>query len=291
MIQKVFKSLFFALILMSCSKSSIEIHGHRGARGLMPENSIPAMIKALELDVDVLELDVVVTKDQRVILSHEPWLSHEICLDPNNNPIYESTEKAYNIYELTLEQVQKAECGLLEHPRFGEQKKTKAYKPRLGEVVDTVNQWLATHAPRKKIKYNIEIKSQPTWDDVFTPPYEEFCDLVLGVIKRKDITAQVIIQSFDVRTLNYLHQIQAPVQLALLVDENEQYQEKLNQLEFIPEILSPHFSLVDEDLMKFTQSFKMQVIPWTVNEEKEAVRLKQLQVHGIITDYPDRIKK
>lgn len=282
--------LFVMIAMSACSRYQPEIHGHRGARGLMPENTIPAMIKALELGVDVLELDVVISKDQRVMVSHEPWLSHEICLDPNRNPIYKSTEQAYNIYLLSMEQIQQAECGLLGNSRFEEQQKIKAYKPRLGELIDTVNAWIEANAPRRKVKFNIEIKSRPEWDHIFTPGFEEFCDLVLGVIKRKDVLDRSIIQSFDVRSLNYLHQIQAPLPLALLVDEDEDCVQKMQELNFVPSILSPHYSLVDEALMSYAQSLKMQVIPWTVNSEIEAERLFKLRVHGLITDYPDRIK-
>ena len=278
-------------LLGACAKYSPEIQGHRGARGLMPENTIPGFIKALELGVDVLELDVVISKDQRVMVSHEPWLSHEICLDPNKNPIYQSTEQAYNMYELTMEQIQQAECGLLPHTRFAEQKKISAYKPRLGEVIDTVNAWIKENEPKRKIRYNIEIKSRPEWDDVFTPGFEEFCDLVLGVIKRKDATHVSTLQSFDVRSLNYLNQIKAPVDLVLLVDENENYLEKIKQLQFTPKILSPHYSLVSSTLMEYARSHNMKVIPWTVNDVQEANRLFKLHVDGLITDYPDRINK
>ena len=115
-----------------------DIQGHRGARGLRPENTIPAFLMALDSGVTTIELDVAITKDKRVVVSHEPWMSAEICLDPNGNDIPKKEEMKYNIYQMTYEQVKQFDCGLKPHERFPEQQKMKIHKPLLSDVIIAV---------------------------------------------------------------------------------------------------------------------------------------------------------
>ena len=137
MLKKPFHFLAIAILISACSnseptrseveesttKKSIDYQGHRGCRGLLPENTIPAFKKALDLGVKTLEMDVVITKDKQVILSHEPWFSHEIALDPEGNPIQLETETSHRIYQMTFEETQNYDVGSKDHPRFPEQEK------------------------------------------------------------------------------------------------------------------------------------------------------------------------
>ncbi len=113
--------------------------GHRGCRGLMPENTIPAMIHALDIGVTTLEMDVVITKDKKVILSHEPWFGQEITTKPDGSTMGPREERKYNIYWMTYEQTKTFDVGLKPHPRFAQQQKMKITKPLLSEVIDTIN--------------------------------------------------------------------------------------------------------------------------------------------------------
>lgn len=112
--------------------------GHRGCRGLMPENTLPAMLHALDMQVTTLEMDVVITKDKHVILSHEPFFNHEITTKPNGTYVNQEEERGLNIYAMTFPETQKYDVGLKPHPRFPQQQKLKAKKPLLSEVIDNV---------------------------------------------------------------------------------------------------------------------------------------------------------
>jgi glycerophosphoryl diester phosphodiesterase len=118
--------------------------GHRGCRGLMPENTIPAMKTALDLGVTTLEMDIVFTKDKQAILSHEPFFNHEITTKPDGSLVTEAEEKSLNIYGMTYEEVKKYDVGMRPHPRFPRQQKLKTYKPLLSDLLDSVQQYMVT---------------------------------------------------------------------------------------------------------------------------------------------------
>lgn len=118
--------------------------GHRGCRGLMPENTIPAMLKALDLGVTTLEMDVVITKDKKVILSHEPWFGREITTKPDGSFIGDREERKYNLYWMTFEETKAFDVGMKTNPRFPTQEKMKVTKPLLSDVIDSVNKAMMT---------------------------------------------------------------------------------------------------------------------------------------------------
>lgn len=287
--QKIFVLLLAKtlLITVACTRSSIEIHGHRGCRGYWPENSVFGMIEAVKMGVDVLEMDVVISEDLQVVLSHEPFFHHEICLDPNGNRIYESTQEAYNIYEFSYAQIRNTRCGTFPHPRFPLQKQKEYYKPTLTQIIDTVEKF--TKNQNKIIFYNIEIKARNEWEGIFHPDHKAFADLVAGVIYRHGIAEKTVIQSFHMPTLRYLNLAHPNLRLSLLVDEDENITEKYSELGFTPYILSPHYSLVKVPWIKFCESRGIKLVPWTVNDTKTASQLIKMGIHGIITDYPDSI--
>ena len=154
-------SSFLIVLLMSCSGQktltnppsggegvTFDIQGHRGCRGLMPENTIPAMITAIDLGVTTLELDVVVTKDKKVIVSHEPWFGRDITTKPDGSYMGEREEKRFNIYWMTYEQTRTFDVGIKPHPRFPQQQKMKVTKPLLTEVIDSVRKETTLTPPR-----------------------------------------------------------------------------------------------------------------------------------------------
>ena len=95
-----------------------DVQGHRGARGLRPENTIPGFLVAIDSGVTTIELDVVITKDKQVVVSHEPWMSAAICLDPSGSPLQAKEEKKFNIYQMTYDEVKQFDCGSLGNTRF-----------------------------------------------------------------------------------------------------------------------------------------------------------------------------
>jgi glycerophosphoryl diester phosphodiesterase len=267
-----------------------DLQGHRGARGLLPENSIPAFLKAIDWGVKTLELDVVVSKDSQIVISHEPFFSAEICLNAQGDTIKKEQEKKYNIYQMTLAEIKKFDCGSIGNPRFPEQKKQRVFKPTLREMVNAVEKYLA----EKKLKpvfYNIETKSLPEGDSIFHPAPTEFAQLLYDEIKALKILDRVYIQSFDVRTLQAFKKIDEEVPLVLLVENKNSLRDNLEKLGFTPSVYSPYYQLVTLDLVKQAHELGMKVIPWTVNEESAMENMKKMGVDGLITDYPNRFKK
>lgn len=292
---RTFLSFTILFLLFSCQNrsktgpKSIDIQGHRGCRGLYPENSIPGFIHALDLGVNTLELDVVITKDKQVILSHEPFLSHEICLDSLGYEITEANEKKWNIYEMNyVPGVKNCDCGSKIHPRFLNQHKIKIYKPMLRHVFDSVETYLALHN-RTPIQYNIEIKSTPEGDGIYHPLPAEFASLVLSVIHAKKIESQCTIQSFDIRALEEVHRQNPNIKTALLVENTDGIQNNLNKLSFKPNIYSPDFTLINKDSVSNLHKQEIMVIPWTVNKIEDIKSVLNMQVDGIISDYPDSV--
>lgn len=270
------------------ASTSFDTQGHRGCRGLMPENTIPAMIKALDLGVVTLEMDAVITKDNQVILSHEPFFNHEISTGPDGLPISEATEKQHNIFQLNYAEVQRYDVGLTKHPRFPRQEKIAAVKPLLAAVIDAAEAH-AKQNNRPLPYYNIETKSQASTDNLFHPEPGRFVELLMQVILQKQIAQRVIIQSFDVRTLQYLHQHYPQIATAYLVERPSlnSMDAQLNKLGFTPTIFSPEHRLVTTTMINYCREKKIKLIPWTVNDLSTMQKLKDMGVDGIISDYPD----
>jgi glycerophosphoryl diester phosphodiesterase len=268
--------------------TSLDIQGHRGCRGLMPENSIPGFIKAIELGVTTLEMDVVISKDHKVVVSHEPFMLHSICLKPDGNSIDEHEEKDLNLYRMDYPEIKKYDCGSKGNKKFPCQRKIQAYKPLLGEVIETAESFVS-EKKLKPVYYNIETKCTPESDNNFHPSPERFVDLLVEVIREKHVEERSMIQSFDIRTLQYLRKAYSRIKTVLLVDNSAVPSENLDALGFIPYAYSPNYLLVNRNLIDFASEKGMKIIPWTINEPADMKRLIQLGVDGIITDYPDKL--
>lgn len=262
--------------------------GHRGCRGLMPENTIPAMLKAIDLGVTTLETDVVITADNQVVLSHEPFFSHDITTKPDGSYVTAAEEKQLNIYRMDYATVRKYDVGLKPFSRFPKQQKVAAYKPLLAEMIDSVTAY-CEKVGKPIPAFNIETKSQRATDGIYHPAPALFVDLIMEVIERKQIQNKVTIQSFDIRTLQYLHQKYPSIQTALLIEENhpQTFALQLKELGFVPTIYSPYFLLVTPLLIKQCKDMGVKLIPWTVNDKTKIQELRNLGVDGIISDFPD----
>lgn len=264
-----------------------EVHGHRGCRGLLPENTVPGFLRAAELGADWLELDVVISGDSQVIVSHEPWMSHVICTDAEGNGIAEADERSFNLFRMSAAEIRAFDCGGLEHPRFPQQERRRVHKPALREVVEAVEEaaLLTGHSPG----FNIEIKSDPALYGAFQPFPEAFARLVLRELDELGIAERAIIQSFDPAALEAAHALRPDLTYALLVENPEGLEANLQRLRFAPAIYSPHFSLADAALRKKLTDQGIQLVVWTVNEPADIERMIALGVNGIISDYPDRV--
>ena len=281
-------------MLISCTEDTksfrdIDIQGHRGARGLMPENTIPGFIKALDLGVNTLEMDVVITSDSEIVVSHEPFMNFEISTSPSGIEFPEKDQLKYNIYKMTFDEVTKFDVGIRVHPRFLDQEKIAVHKPLLLSVIDTVDAYTRANGS-DTVNFNIEIKSMEERDNIFNPEVSIFSDLVYQTIDGKIDWSRVTIQSFDFRVLHYFNEKYPNVTLALLIENEEPWKSNIDSLGFTPEIYSCYFQLLSSDIVSELQMSGMKVIPWTVNERSNMDRLLEWGVDGIITDYPDRTK-
>ncbi len=269
----------------SANKIPMDIQGHRGARGYLPENTIPSFILALESGARTLEMDVVVSADRKLVVSHEPWVSAEICSHPDGRPVTKEEQMSLNLYKMNYEEIVKFDCGSRGNVRFPQQKAIAATKPLLSEVIDTIES-IVSNRNLPPVFYNIETKSEPQGDNIYHPAPAEFVQLLLDELKRRGIENRTIVQSFDVRTLQEIRKLNGNIKLALLASEGA-FSTHLHSLGFIPEIYSPNYKLVTDTLMKEAQEKGVRVIPWTVNDSIEMKRLLDLGVVGFITDYPD----
>lgn len=287
--------LFF--LMMSCTNFKIQQavspaffdkEGHRGCRGLMPENTIPAFIKAIDFGVTTLEMDAVITKDSKVLISHDPYINHKFSLHPDGTPIIAAEERTLNIFKMTYAETQQYDVGTKYYPHFPQQQKMKVQKPLLSVVIDTVEAYTRLHH-LPQVQYNIETKSTDSTDGIFHPDPATFVRLIMQIVETKGIASRVIIQSFDIRTLQYLHQHYPNIKTALLVEPpvTLNFAAQLKQLGFIPTIYSPDYSMVAPLLIKQCRDLGIALIPWTVDDLPTMQRLKDMGVNGLISDYPN----
>ncbi|MFT6053146.1 MAG: glycerophosphoryl diester phosphodiesterase [Roseivirga sp.] len=279
------------LFIASClnAQAPLDIQGHRGARGLMPENSIPAFMRALEEGVTTLELDVVITKDKQVLVSHDPYMLSGICSKPDGTAVSRDEVKDLNIYQMTFKEVQGYDCGSLGNRRFPEQQKMKTTKPLLSDLITQVEAYLfEKNLP--KVGYNIEIKSVENEYELSQPLVGEFSELVLDVIIEKLENERFTIQSFDFNVLKHINITYPDVRLVALIENPRGVESNLSALGFVPEVYSPYFKLLKKKDIEFCHQQGMKVIPWTVNSLKEMQQLADDGVDGIITDYPNLAK-
>lgn len=289
-IKLILTSLFSMFFLQNLHAQSlkIDLQGHRGSRGLMPENTIEAMLEAINRGVTTLEVDVVITKDKQVVLSHEPFMNLEIATLPegisnNGNP------KSFNIFQMTYVEVKNWDVGSKFNPRFPDQRKMKVHKPLLKDLIDAVESYTkANNLPQ--VAYNIETKISPDTDELFHPGPVEFVDLLSKVINDAGIANRTTIQSFDPRSLIELHKRKAPFQLSYLIEATSKTTaaEVVATLGFKPDVISPDYSMVDASFVEDFHNQQMKIIVWTVNKEEDIKKMALLGVDGIISDYPNR---
>ncbi|MEX0647631.1 MAG: glycerophosphodiester phosphodiesterase family protein [Balneolaceae bacterium] len=276
------------LIFTACSADEVlfDLQGHRGARGLLPENTVPGFLKAVELGVNTIELDLVVTQDREILVSHEPWFNHQVSTHPDGRPVTEEEQLDLNIFKMNLEEVQRYDVGSRGNELFPNQEPLQVAKPALRDAIEAIEKYVE-EMQLPAVRYNIEIKSQPEWYDVMVPQPAEFARILYNELQALDITGRVNIQSFDPATLVEFRNLAPDIPQALLVGNDDSMEENLERLGYIPEIYSPHFRLVTPELMDQARENEMLVIPWTVNTVAEMQALLDLGVDGIITDYPD----
>ena len=307
----LFTVVFTCIIMIVGAQQRLDVQAHRGGRGLMPENTIPAMLHAVELGARTLELDCVISADKQVVVSHDLYMSSDFMLKPDGSEIKKPEEKQYLLYTMKYDSIRRWVEGVKTHPGFPAQEKVRTYKPLLSELIDSVEAYVKRHH-LKPVYYNMETKCSPEGDGVAHPAPEEFVSLLMGVVRSRGISPRVIIQSFDPRTLRVVHRDYPGQVTALLVEGPaavgsvagaagvkdvvgangaEGFEKNVSDLGFVPGIYSPNFKMVDASMVKAAHEKGVKVLPWTVNEEKDMEVMAGLGVDGMISDYPDRLVK
>ena len=309
--------LILTLFIFSCELRTLDVQGHRGARGLRPENMLSGFEYAMNLNVTTIELDVAVTRDRNVIVTHNPYVNIKLCLNKDGTPIRPDTLGIGPfIRDLTLAEVLAYDCGSLnpDPSRFPEPPRVNIpgeKMPTLIEVFDLIRE------KGSKIHLNIEMKIDPRYD--LTIPEHEFVKTVVEVVQESGMKNRINLQSFNWRTLEIAKKIDPKIKTAGLLGEDSfkaindtvpspwlngiNFEEAggsalgiLNGAKSYIDIFSPTWRLViPEDSLYLNstvqeiQSAGFPVIPWTINRQKEMVTLIDLGVDGIITDYPDSL--
>lgn len=275
--------------LAACSAAprALDVQGHRGARALAPENTVPSFLLALDLGVTTLEVDVVASADGAVVASHDPWFDAKISSYPDGRAVRTEEERSLVLLRMTYAEIAAFDVGRRGHPLFPDQAAIPAVKPLLEEVVAAADAHAEARG-RPLPRYNVEIKSRPEWDGFYTPPPDVFAALVREAVARAGATERTTIQSFDVRPLQALRRAGAGLQLALLVasDHDLGLAENLARLGFTPDVYSPEHELVDAALVRACHARGMRIVPWTVNDRARMEALVALGVDGVITDDP-----
>lgn len=275
-----------------------DVQGHRGARGIMPENTIPAFITALDSGATTLEMDLAVTRDGKIIVSHEPWMNATICRKPDGSAISEQDQQQYNLYRMDYAEIHQWDCGSAGNPRFPRQSRRAVCKPLLRDVIAAAEDHIKGYT-RYEVDYNIEIKSDSLGDGIFHPPATEFADMVVKMLDEYLPVERVTIQSFDFRVLRHLHENHPQVRLSALTYTDKPVEEEIARLGFVPDVWSPLFTTLDRKELRHLHSLAptsrpdhtVRVIPWTVNEQKDMLSMKGMGTDGFITDYPDVARK
>lgn len=262
-------SAVFALFTMSSpTESKILVHGHRGARALRPENTIPAFEYAIQAGADVLEMDVAVTKDNVLVISHDPHINAEICTGPH---------PGVAIHELTLAELRQYDCGALKNPHFPRQ------QPVPGTRIPTLDEVLSL-APRGTFQFNIETKSFPDHPEL-TPPPEVFSRMMLDAIRKHQVESRVIVQSFDFRTLVAMKKLAPEIRLAALWEgEARPFVDIAREAK--AGIISPMFTLATPEQVRSAHAAGLEVVPWTANKPEDWQKLIDAGVDAIISDDP-----
>jgi glycerophosphoryl diester phosphodiesterase len=253
--------------------AQIQVHGHRGARAVRPENTIPAFQYAIEQGVDVLELDMAVTKDNVVVVSHDETMNPAYCEGPAG--------ATRVIREMTFAELQRWDCGGKVNPQFPQQQAIP------GTRVPTLDAVFAL-AKRAKVEFNIETKMSPAHPE-WTPTPEEFVRLVLAVVKKHGLEQRVILQSFDYRTLHAMKRLAPGIRRsALFPTKREEAAGDFVAAARAGEasIISPLHGLVSPEKVAAAHAAGLQVVPWTANTPADWEKLVAAKVDAIITDDP-----
>ena len=284
---------------------AFDLQGHRGTRGLAPENTLPAFEKAMRIGVDTLELDVGMSADDVLVISHDPYLNPLIVRDARGEWL--GGAKGPLIRSLTWAQIQTYELGRIKPgtsyaAQFATQEAVDGTRmPTLAALFGRVT------ALGSKVRFNIETKVDPTQPNDTVSP-EVMTQALVKAVRDAGMSERVTIQSFDWRTLQIAQRIAPGIPTAYLSFQNANSDTitsgvwtagyRIADHADLPTMVkaaggaiwSPNGGAVTQDLVQKAHALGLQVLPWTINNPPEMDKLIGWGVDGIISDYPDRLR-
>ena len=294
-LKKLAAAIFVLLAAASCvnkeSEYTVDVQAHRGGMGLYPEESLDAMINSVKLGVNTLEMDLCVTQDGVVILSHDLYFHHRYATYPDGTPVMSGDPKVY-LYHWSYSEIVKWDVGQKYNPEWPERNYMPEVKPVASDVIRAVEKYTADNN-LPPMYYNIEIKSsEAEGEGVLWPEYHEFTDICMAMLESLNLGDRLIIQCFDERALNYINEKYPGHRLSFLWEGYEKdFDHNMTLVNFIPEWVSPEHDNVDSLFMAKAHKLGMKVVTWTVDNPADMERLMDLKVEAIISNYPDRLLK
>jgi glycerophosphoryl diester phosphodiesterase len=268
-------------LLFSAAAMAIDVQGHRGARGHLPENTLASFKLALEMGVDTLEMDCGVTKDGVLVVHHDRRLNPDVARGPDGKWV---TAPAPTILSLSFKELQAYDVGRIRPgseyaKRFPHQQPIDGTRiPRLSAVLEL--------AKGTKARLNIETKLAPTHPDETVAP-EVFARALIAEVKKTGMERRVTIQSFDFRTLKIVEREAPEIATVYLTEVTTADPAKLHAAG--AKIWSPDFRAINPYVMGEARRLGLRVVVWTPNEPADIAQMIQAGVDGIISDYPDRV--
>lgn len=300
-----------ALMIMTSAATGLDLQGHRGARGLLPENTLPAFAQALTIGVTTLELDIAITRDGVIVVSHDAMLNPDIARGADGQWLKRDD---IAIHALGFAELQQYDVGRIRPlsayaRRFPEQQAIDGTRmPRLADVFA-----LAQRAGNDRVRFNIETKISPEHPQRTLPP-AEFARALIALVREAKLESRVTIQSFDWRTLQVV-QREAPQIATVYLTAQQSWQDNIRARDqsspwtaglhvseyggSLPRLIkaaggavwSPYYAEITPATLREAQQLGLKVVVWTVNAPHDITRMIELGVDGVISDYPDRLRR
>ena len=268
----------------------VDVQAHRGGAGLMPENTIEAMKHCLDMGVNTLEMDFVLSGDGKVVVSHESYFHHRYTTRPDGSLVQKADPKEY-LYKMTYDQIAKYDVGVRANDTYPDKACVPAVKPLAEDLIAFVENYTKENG-LSPVRYNIEIKSsQADGQSINWANYDKLADAIMRLLVKFHLDDRLVVQCFDARTLNYIQPKYPEINFSYLISNKTDldFDGYMALLKFTPKWLSPHHSLVNEELIAKCREKGMKIVPWTVDKPEDIKRMIDLKVDAIISNYPDRV--
>lgn len=270
----------------------VDVQAHRGGAGIMPENTIAAMKHCMDMGVNTLEMDFVLSGDGQVVVSHDNYFHPHYATRPDGSLVKKDDPKEY-LYKMTYDEIKKYDVGQRYCDVYPEKNCMPAVKPLASELIAFVESYTQENG-LSPMRYNIEVKSsRKDGEGINWATYDKLVYEIGKLVSSFNLGDRLVIQCFDPQTLNYMHEMYPEIEYSYLISAKNKHDYKgyMALLDFKPTWLSPHHSLVDEELIKKCREDGLKIVPWTADKQEDIKRLIDLKVDAVITNYPDRMLK